>query len=167
MALKFLRDGMDSANIVANQNFQGGQMSYNFFAGSLSTVLEAPADFDTATLHDNVFSAELKEASNFIGSVGVSELSEYNQDGEKEKEPVFPYSLRFEPNEHLSYEDDEYAMTVFDRLSMIEKGTVLYYVYAMDKPRSLEGEEALIGAIITTSELTTSLWGDKHLFFRH
>ena len=58
-------------------------------------------------------------------------------------------------------------MTVFDRLSMIEKGTVLYYVYAMDKPRSLEGEEALIGAIITTSELTTSLWGDKHLFFRH
>ena len=35
-------------------------------------------------------------------------------------------------------------MTVFDRLSMIEKGTVLYYVYAMDKPRSLEGEETLI-----------------------
>jgi len=50
---------------------------------------------------------------------------------------------------------------------MIEKGTVLYFVYAMNMPKSLGGEEQLIGAIITTSELTTSLWGDKHLFFRH
>ena len=50
-------------------------MSYNFFAGSLSTVLEAPEDFDTATLHDDFISPELKEASNFIASVGVSELS--------------------------------------------------------------------------------------------
>ena len=74
----------------------------------------------------------IKEGSNFIGSVGVSELSQYNQDGDKEQEPNFPYSLRFEPNEYLSYDDEEYSMNVFDRLSMIEKGTVLYFIYAMD-----------------------------------
>lgn len=167
MALKFLRDGMDSANIVANQNFEGGQNSYDFFKPSLHTVLEVPEDFDKASLHDSVVAVEVKEATNFVASVGVSELSQYNQDGEKEQEPIFPYSLRFEPNEHLSYDDEDYEVSIFDRLKMIEKGTVLYFVYAMNMPKSLGGEEQLIGAIITTSELTTSLWGDKHLFFRH
>ena len=169
MALKFLRDGMDSANLVANQNWEGGQNSYDFFKPSLLTaIVPADPDFDKATLHDNPIAVEVKEASNFISSVGVSELSQFNQDGEKEKEPVFPYSLRFEPNEQLSYGDDlEYSVSVFDRLSAIERGTVLYFIYAMDMPKSLGGTEQLIGAIITTSELTTSLWGDKHMFFRH
>lgn len=85
MALKFLRDGMDSANIVANQNFEGGQNSYNFFGPSLNTVL-APAaeDFDPASLLESPLVVELKEATNFTGSVGLSEVSMYNQEGEKE-----------------------------------------------------------------------------------
>jgi len=116
MALKFLRDGMDSANIVANQNFEGGQNSYDFFKPSLHTVLEVPEDFDKASLHDSVIAVEVKEATNFVASVGVSELSQYNQDGEKEQEPIFPYSLRFEPNEHLSYDDEDYEVSIFDRL---------------------------------------------------
>ena len=39
MGLKFLRDGMDSANVVANTNFAGGIKSYNFFEYSVYTVL--------------------------------------------------------------------------------------------------------------------------------
>jgi hypothetical protein len=135
MALKFLRDGMDSVNIVANQNFEGGQNSYNFFGPSLKTVLAPVAeDFDPASLLESPLAVEIKEASNFIGSVGLSEVSLYNQEGEKEQEPNFPYSLRFEPNEDLSYDDEEYTVNIFDRLAMIERGTVLYFIYAMDKP---------------------------------
>ena len=37
----------------------------------------------------------------------------------------------------------------------------------MSAPEELGGTESLIGAFVTASEITTSLWGDDHLFFRH
>ena len=46
-------------------------------------------------------------------------------------------------------------------------GTVLYTIWAMDKPEELGGVETHIADLVLTSELTTSLWGDQHLFFRH
>ena len=160
MGLKFLRDGMDSANIVANLNFAGGQESYNFFEGSLHTVLEDDGfDLETADEKITLVFNHAKKASNFIFSVGVSELSRFDQYGQKIQEPHFPYSLRFEPSEHLSYEDPDYSVKIFDRLSATPIG-LLYKVYAMDKPSSLGGEEQLIALIILKSELKESLWGD-------
>jgi len=37
----------------------------------------------------------------------------------------------------------------------------------MDKPTELGGTETKIAEIITRSELTTSNWGDEHMYFRH
>jgi len=44
---------------------------------------------------------------------------------------------------------------------------LLYRVYAKDKPTSLGGQDQLIAEIVLKSELVTSLWGDKNMFFRH
>ena len=54
-----------------------------------------------------------------------------------------------------------------DQLATIAVGTVLYDVYATDQPIELGGTEMKIAQIVTESEMTTSNWGDEHLFFRH
>ena len=75
MALKFLRDGMDSGNIVANMNFAGGQHSYNFFEPSLTTVLQGEEDFDMDSLKEDPVSLAIKPTTMFVHSVGVSDLA--------------------------------------------------------------------------------------------
>ena len=37
----------------------------------------------------------------------------------------------------------------------------------MDAPEGLGGTESKIAEIVTMSELTTSLWGDEKMYFRH
>ena len=49
----------------------------------------------------------------------------------------------------------------------IPTGTILYKVLALDKPLELGGSERQIAELVLTSPLTTSRWGDEHLFFRH
>ena len=44
---------------------------------------------------------------------------------------------------------------------------MLYRVWAREKPASLGGEELLIGEIVTRTQLVTSTWADKFMFFRH
>ena len=75
--------------------------------------------------------------------------------------------MRFEANEELHYEDEFYEVNIFDRLGAIEPDTMLYKVWALDKPASLGGEELLIGEVVSRTQLVTSMWADKHMFFRH
>jgi len=46
----------------------------------------------------------------------------FDQHGAEVENPVFPYSLRYEPNLDLSYSDEEYTSTVFEQLRRIEEG---------------------------------------------
>lgn len=50
------------------------------------------------------------------------------------------------------------------QIKSIEAGTALYDVYAKESPDS---DEQLIAMIITESQMVTSKWGDKRMFFRH
>ena len=54
-----------------------------------------------------------------------------------------------------------------DDLASIPAGSKIYDIYAWDAPEELGGTETLIGAFVTASEFTTSMWGDDHLYFRH
>jgi len=58
-------------------------------------------------------------------------------------------------------------MTVFERMLEIPEGTVLYTVYARDRPSTLGGVETAIGEIVSRSQLKRSMWGDTHMYFRH
>ena len=75
MGLKFLRDGMDSGNIVANLNFAGGQHSYNYFESSLTTALQGEEGFDMDSLKEDPIALVIKPTTVFIHSVGVSDLA--------------------------------------------------------------------------------------------
>jgi len=81
--------------------------------------------------------------------------------------------LRFKPNrEELPVTKKGYFYEKLRGKNGIPKNTVLFEVYAVEKPTdwSVPGDDQgeLIGVIKTTNEeYTTSLWGDEILFFQH
>merc|ERR1711970_383676 len=160
MGLKFLRDGMDSANLVAMFGVEG-QESWNFFKNDFTNHI-GPASSPALI----ALSIKFAEATKYISEVGLSDWSFHGEDGEAVASPVFPYSLRFHPTGDISF-SDEYQRPFTDDLMSIPKGSTLYEVYAMDQPEELGGTEKHIANLVLESEMTTSMWGDKHLYFRH
>lgn len=49
----------------------------------------------------------------------------------------------------------------------IQEGTKLFNIYGLDNPEEKGGKWTLLGELVTTSEMTTSKFGDEKLFFRH
>ena len=160
ISLKFLRNGMDSGNVAANQSFQG-QTSYNFFENSISTILAG----DHSKL-DEVHRF-FKKATDFQGGLGTSEFASYDQDGKEELDPEFPFRLRFEPTGDFNMPADTYDETIFDFFEKIEPDQVLYRVMALAEPTDPDNTEKHIANIIITTKLQKSLWGDEHMYFRH
>ncbi len=96
-------------------------------------------------------------------------MASKDQTGKTASKNVFPWKLRFQPTgkfEFPSTMSAGYSDFLTD-LESIPSGSVLYDIFAMDKPEELGGSEQKIGQIKTASELTTSNWGDEHLYFRH
>ena len=76
--------------------------------------------------------------------------------------------MRLAPRDPCGFPDAWHG-PYYDTLTSgcIPSGTHLFDVFAHDKPEELGGSEKLIGAIITTSDVVTSIYGDTRLFFRH
>merc|ERR1719348_2942876 len=160
MGLKFLRDGMDSANLVAMYSVNG-QESWNFFANDFTNHV-GPGGLDLVPLQ-----VKFSEATNYVQYSALSNWGQYGEDGiEVTDSMLFPYMLRFKPSGEINF-PDEYVNDWLDDLKSIPQGTTLYQVWAFDNPEELDGVETHIADLVLTSEMTTSVWGDKHLFFRH
>jgi len=159
MGLKFLRDGVDSANLVAMYSVDG-QDSFNFFENDWTTIIPA------ASLALYPLAVKFYRATKYIQVCGLSDMASYDQAGSQVNEPVFPYKMRFEPTGEI-----EFSSTVYtdykQQLATIPSGTNLFKVHAWTAPQELGGEELYIGDLITDSEMTTSNFGDEHLFIRH
>lgn len=160
LGLKLLRDSVESANMVAMYTVDG-QSSWNFFENSFTNHIPNAKHADTKTL-----SKKFSEQTEWITEVGLSDMARYDQFGVETSNPVFPFAVRFEPTGNINY-PDAYHGNFTDDLKSIPTGSLLYKVYAMNKPCELGGTESYIGDIVTTSVQTTSNWGDKHFFIRH
>ena len=79
---------------------------------------------------------------------------------------VFPYRLRFHPTGKISF-PDHYTRHYTEDLITIQEGSILYQVFALEKPEQMEGVEMHIGNLVMVSNMVTSWWGDRKLFFRH
>jgi len=159
MGLKFLRDGMDSANLVAMFSVNG-QESWNFFKNNFSNHIP---EIDSSQV---VGAAKFASATRQIRQVGLSDWGRFGEDGGLTSNPVFPFRLRFEPTGDIQF-SDAYKQPFTEDLKTIPQGTTLYRVFAMDKPSELGGEERNIGDLVLVSDMVTSNWADKRLFFRH
>lgn len=91
-ALKFLRDGVDSANVVAVHSLDG-QTSWNYFGIDWSNQVAKPV---SKAIH--VLLNRFVEYTPYLQAVGTSDFAKYDQHGKAEANPVFPFSLRFAPS---------------------------------------------------------------------
>ena len=142
MAIKFLRDGIHSTNILAMKSVMG-QNSWNFFYHDFTNDFDLPSDADMSL---QLLSRKFMSVTSYIGSLGLKELSERDELGQEIWPIKYPYKLVFRPNPEVrNLFSDDFKEHYQEQLRRIKPGTVLYEVYAVEQP-----------------------WcGDEKLFFRH
>lgn len=164
--LKFLRDGQDSANLVAMYGVNGTPNDWNFFSKDFNTFIARPEGTKLLAL-----GAKFATATDYIQEVGLSEMASIDEAGTTESDVVYPYKLRFQPasDVHSLFPTDAPSdpMAYVDQLQTVPENSTLYEVYALDKPTQLGGKESLIGSLVLDGKFTSSKWGDQNLFFRH
>ena len=127
MGLKFLRDGRDSANLVAMYSVDG-QDSWNFFKNNFTNHIAA------GSLALLPVSVKFSKATNYIQQVGLSEWASHAEDGTAASTPTFPFMLRFRPSAEVPSFPDEYVNDWLEDLMSVPAGTTLYQVWALDNP---------------------------------
>ena len=159
MALKFLRNGSSSANIVAMFS-TNGQNSWNFFKNDFSNHVPSSQGATLKAL-GLVFSS----ATSYIQTIGLKDLALQDTNGVIYNPSKYPFKLIFRPTDQLRSKYSDYLSVDFmSQLAAVSSGTTLYDVYAIDQPNQ---KEKKIGSIKTTSQMTSSLWGDESMYFRH
>jgi hypothetical protein len=157
--VKFLRDGMASANWFAMFAFDG-QTSFNFFKNRWTNILREMEN----TCARETIGKHLNEVSDHTGGMSVMELAQFDQYGNEVKEPHWPFQIEVEPYDVYGW-TDEYQNDFLDQLSFIPADTVMFKIFGFDCPPEHHCEEKLIGHLVSRSETTSSLWGDEMLFF--
>jgi len=172
LALKGLIDGIPSANLLAM--FQlGGQHSFNFFLHDFTNHPPAPGKDQTSGLKGlktKIILKKFEGASKWPNMIGLLSFASRTHDGREEPEVRFPWRLIFHPTSelHRSLPDEDSEGRPFTAMlqGVTSSGTTLYEVFAVDSPQE-EGSPQLIGKVVLTSGLSTSKFGDAHLFFHH
>ena len=139
MGFKCLRDGHDSSNFVAMFSVDG-QPSLNYFANDWSNHIPDPKSISLKPLE-----ARFATQTDWIQTVGLSEMASYAQDGSAEASPVFPWKLRFSPADFGFPATVAEGYTDFKSdLATIPAGSKIFDVYAWDNPEELGGTEKKI-----------------------
>ena len=166
MGLKFLRDGIDSANLVAMYGVNGQPGEWNFFAHEFQNHIK-PAE--GAALQAVAY--KFSSATDWIQEVGLSDWAKFGQNGQENSSPVFPWRIDFAPNptvaSQFSNSQPSNAMNYLDQLKSVPANSVLYTVYGWTAPPQIGGKKVEIGSLQLQGNLVTSKWGDEKMFFRH
>lgn len=62
---------------------------------------------------------------------------------------------------------DAYQNDFHEQLQVIKENSALFKVFGFDSPPEYGAKEIFMGWLVTRSEVTPSLWGDRKLFFQH
>ena len=167
MGLKFLRNGIDSANLVAMFSVDGQPGDWNFFSNDFSNHIPTPKSSFTGDLLAKKFAT----ATPFIQEVGLEDFSRLSQDGLEAEGLTMPFLLRFEPHSDVKnlfpVDAPSDPMAYIEQLKSVPANSTLYKVYGMTAPKELGGTEVYIGDLVLEGNLITSKWGDENLFIRH
>jgi len=94
MGLKFLRNGVDSANLVAMYSLNGQPGEWNYFAHDFSNHIGFPGK----SLAFETLGRKFATATDMIFTVGLSNWGQFDQAGNYIANPSFPWKLRFAPH---------------------------------------------------------------------
>lgn len=157
VGIKFLRDGVTSANFVALRSTGPGG-SKDYFSKDLTNHGAPPTALQALM--------KFQQASACISMVGLSDVCQYDQDGTKAANLVFPFQIFFEPTGEFTTADDPSKTDeqLLKELSSIPVGTHIYDVYTAQTPT---GPKTKLGAMKTTTQCVQSVWGDTRLGFKH
>jgi hypothetical protein len=169
LALKILVDQKPSRNFHAIRA-QGSQGSdRNFFAGTLTNILDEPTSFSEMIL-GKAFALTLwllpggnedRPESNL--NLPLYEQAAVDCHGEIPTSVYAPYVIKFLPNPSLAWSpntNNDFRVN----LKGVPTGSLLYTVSV---GRDLLSNEQVIGELVTTSPLVASKYGDENLFFQH
>jgi len=169
ISLKFLRDGVKSANLMAMPSLMG-QQSMNFFVHDFTNHVPS---LNNPPVAFKLMIKTFEKASKWFSMLGVSDMATYDQSGNEAATPVFPFRLVFSPNPTVTAMfPDTGDGNYVEYTQQLKEGTVLFDVYAEDEPdeNNLHYEKAMpvkIGQIVLTSSPTSTNYGDNILFFQH
>merc|ERR1719412_2235245 len=172
IGIKFTRSNIHSGNYVALHALDF--KTWNFFANNYSNHIPPPTGA-TAILAN-----KFNQASNCAPQVGLSDMAKFSQDGTEHDKPVFPFKLFLVPGSEVQQNDTPKTVEEFkNEMRSINVGTTLYTVWACRKATGNEvaptsgtveeacGEPFKLGDMVTTSECTSSVYGDKQFHIRH
>ena len=92
MGLKLLRNGVHSANLVAMFSVNG-QSTWNFFQNNFTNHIPSASGVALTTL-----AHKFATATPYVQTVGLSDFSNFTQDGQQVSDPKFPWQLIFVPS---------------------------------------------------------------------
>jgi len=180
MAVKCLRDGVESANLQFIWQIdgyavlpEGKTKSCSYFEAPLSNH-NPLRDNITMTLKDTFIGAFNKVDPHSM-LLGVSQMATHGQDGSVVDSPRFPFALVLSPAPGLNdvrceFNDYTSQLLNLEAAGLAGPGKTLYEVHAVrdpapDGPDSSTVEH--IGSLVLDSAFTKSTFGDTQLFFRH
>lgn len=76
MGLKFLRDGVDSANLVSMFSVEGQPGNWDFFANDFTTTIAATDDIKL-----RLVAKKFSSATDHVTVVGLSDMGAFDQSG--------------------------------------------------------------------------------------
>ena len=160
MALKCLRDGIHSANIIVMFSVEG-QESWNFFKNDFTNHI--PQKINDFALR--LLAKKFATATKFVSTLGTKDFAQFDENGNEEKEIKLPFSLVFKPSDKLrNGYPDTFKENFLETLKKIEPNQVLYDIYANEGP---DADYEKIGELKLVSNMFTSKFGDKELFYQH
>ena len=169
MSLKFMRDGVKSADVVTAYSINGLPAgNYDFFAEDLKNHIGFPKGVVLKALDDH-----FAKFSNYTQQVGLSNFANIDQDGNTIAKPIFPFVMRLHPHSSVQglipseVQNGNYMGYIEQLSTLVPADSTIFDVYATDKPLPLGGVETLIGSIQLEGSFTSTKWGDQNMFFQH
>lgn len=171
---KFPRSGVPSGDWVMLYDLAISG-SWNFFKVNVSNHIPSASEIAT-----KFFAEKFEQASQCPYQVGLSDLAKFSQDGQEVSKPNFPFKLFMVPSKTV--QQDESVKDLADLHGLIDSipvGSKLFDVYACGEPLGEEirpadggvegtcGKPLLLGELRTTSQCTTSRYGDTAFHIRH
>ena len=159
LALKVFRDGTYSANVSALVSIDGQEFDYNFFKNPLTNIVAPGQGFGAKMMH-NLF----EKASDFPEELKIEDMAKLDVTGFTVQNPVVPNRIIFVPNPNLTAITSSSEHDVREDFLKIPAGTAIYEIQLVSPDAK---ENRRVGHIVTTSEFTSSEFGDSGIFFRH
>ena len=127
--LKFLRNGLPSANLVAMFGVNGVP-TWNFFGKDFSNHIGSASGAALTAV-----AQKFSSATDNVQTVGLKEFATTDQNGNPVQNQNYPWKLIFRaPNSLKNSFPDNFSRDYKDQLMSIPAGTVLYEVYAVQDP---------------------------------